>query len=267
MFNKGKPYVPPPTRSMGTASGHDDLHDLDETELELDTEIEDQKPDGLTGSNAFSHAAEERLGSLDDETEDDAVIQVSPYASSETPHTNASTDTPQAAAQTTGFAASTGGSGSGGAGTGSGSGGGSGGGWGSGSGGSGGGGYGSGGSTPSRPGKEAASVLGNGMTFEGDISGVGQLVIEGTVKGDVRVSQVLINDGGAVEGTVHADVLDVRGRVSGAIIAKQVHLHASARVEGDVTQEELTIERGAWFSGRSTQAKRGEGPTSEPSDE
>ena len=100
-------------------------------------------------------------------------------------------------------------------------------------------------------------MLGNGMTFEGDISGVGQLVIEGTVKGDIRVSQVLINENGAVEGTVHADVLDVRGRVSGAIIAKQVHLHSSSRVEGDITQEEITIERGAWFSGRSTQAKRG----------
>lgn len=103
-------------------------------------------------------------------------------------------------------------------------------------------------------------MLGNGMTFEGDISGVGQLVIEGTVKGDVRVSQVVINDGGAVEGTVHADMLDIKGRVSGAIVAKNVHLHASARVEGDITQEELTIERGAWFSGRSTQAKRGEAP-------
>ncbi len=33
MFNKGKPYVPPPTRSMGSANAHDSLHDLDDAEL------------------------------------------------------------------------------------------------------------------------------------------------------------------------------------------------------------------------------------------
>lgn len=240
MFNKGKPYVPPPTRSMGTASGHDDLHDLDDTELELETEV-DEQPKHQSGSTAFSHAAEERMVDFDDVPDDDEVIQVSPYASEET--IQAAAPEPKTSSYGLSSSSATGTSHSGGSGYG-----------GSGSG------YGGGGSSPSRPGREATSVLGNGMTFEGDISGVGQLVIEGTVKGDVRVSQVVINDGGAVEGTVHADMLDIKGRVSGAIVAKNVHLHASARVEGDITQEELTIERGAWFSGRSTQAKRGEAP-------
>ena len=48
----------------------------------------------------------------------------------------------------------------------------------------------------------------------------------------------------------------VRGRVSGAIVAKQVKLFATARIEGDITQEQLSIEQGAWFQGRCTQAKR-----------
>ncbi|MNN99233.1 Polymer-forming cytoskeletal [compost metagenome] len=48
----------------------------------------------------------------------------------------------------------------------------------------------------------------------------------------------------------------MRGRVSGAIVAKQVKLFATARIEGDITQEQLSIEQGAWFQGRCTQAKR-----------
>ncbi len=48
----------------------------------------------------------------------------------------------------------------------------------------------------------------------------------------------------------------MRGRVSGAIVAKQVKLFATSRVEGDITQEQLAIEQGAWFQGRCTQAKR-----------
>ena len=247
MFNKGKPYVPPPTRSMGTASAHDDLHDLDEETIEVHETPQHSLEPAREVPVSYSHAAEERMAA-DDNFEEDA-IQISPYASqadtSDKPVKPAEPEVTAAPATT----ASTGGS--------------SGSSWGRGSGGGfsggghGGGGFG-GGDTPSRPTRESSSVLGNGMTFEGDISGVGQLVIEGTVKGDVRVSQVLINEKGSVEGTVHADVLDVRGHVNGAIIAKQVHLHSTARVEGDVTQEELTIERGARFSGRSTQAKRGE---------
>ncbi|WP_242913540.1 bactofilin family protein [Brevundimonas pishanensis] len=248
MFNKGKPYVPPPTRAMGTASGHDDLHDLDDAELELDTEVlSDIEP--ATPSTAYSHAAEERMGSHEDQAAEESVIHVAPTSSAQVSEDPGPAPAPATAPQGLSDTVGQGGGAR------------SSGGWGSGRTGGAGGSGGSGGgfgSNPSRPSREAASVLGNGMTFEGDISGVGELVIEGTVKGDVRVSQVLINEKGAVEGTVHADVLDVRGRVSGAIVAKQVHLHASSHVEGDITQEQLVIERGAWFSGRSTQAKRGE---------
>lgn len=246
MFNKGKPYVPPPTRSMGTASPHDDLHDIDD-ELGLETEAP-EKPAVVEPKPSYSHAAEARgeadpiiLGDATaaEETVTDAVEDavIEPVVTEEPVVEAAATQeyVPQPAYS--------GGSGGGG--------------WGS----SGGSGSDNNGSPPSRPTKEASSVLGNGMTFEGDISGVGQLVIEGIIKGDVRVSQVVINENGSVEGTVHADVLEVRGRVTGAIIAKQVHLHPSAHVEGDITQEQLTVDRGAWFSGRSTQARRGDDGT------
>ena len=100
------------------------------------------------------------------------------------------------------------------------------------------------------------STLSAGLKYEGNISGAGELQVDGSLKGDVRVSRVVIGEGGSVEGTVHADVLDVRGRVSGAIVAKQVKLYATARVEGDITQEQLAIDQGAWFQGRCNQAKR-----------
>ena len=111
---------------------------------------------------------------------------------------------------------------------------------------------------PARPAARSSnlSTLSAGVKYEGNISGAGELQVDGSLKGDVRVSRVVIGEGGSVEGTVHADVLDVRGRVSGAIVAKQVKLHATARVEGDITQEQLAIDQGAWFQGRCNQAKR-----------
>ena len=113
---------------------------------------------------------------------------------------------------------------------------------------------------PSRPAatsrSTSLSTLSAGVKYEGNISGAGDLQIEGSLKGDVRVARVTIGEGGSVEGTVHADVLDVRGRVSGGIVAKQVRLYATSRVEGDITQEQLSVEQGAWFQGRCNQAKR-----------
>ena len=106
------------------------------------------------------------------------------------------------------------------------------------------------------PRSSSLSTLSAGVKYEGNISGAGDLQIEGSLKGDVRVARVVIGEGGSVEGTVHADVLDVRGRVAGAIVAKQVRLYATARVEGDITQEQLSVEQGAWFQGRCNQAKR-----------
>ena len=112
---------------------------------------------------------------------------------------------------------------------------------------------------PSRPAasrSSSLSTLSAGVKYEGNISGAGELQVDGSLKGDIRVVRVTIGEGGSVEGTVHADVLEVRGRVSGAIVAKQVKLFATARIEGDITQEQLSIEQGAWFQGRCTQAKR-----------
>lgn len=246
MFNKGKPYVPPPTRAMGSTQTSDDLHDIDD-ELELEAEVLDEQV-GTSPQSSYSHAAEEREAATPQPTTDASEPAPTTYG------TFGQSGSERLMTAGTGGAPPTGGgAGSGGSGGGSG--------WGSSSGGNGGNNR---GNPPSRPTREVTSVLGNGMTFEGDISGVGQLVIEGTVKGDVRVSHVLINQNGSVEGTVHADVLEVRGKVTGAIVAKQVHLHASSRVEGDITQEQLTVDRGAWFSGRSTQAKRADDDSSAP---
>lgn len=100
------------------------------------------------------------------------------------------------------------------------------------------------------------STLSAGVRYEGNISGGGDVQVDGALKGDVRLARVLIGESGSVEGTITADMIEVRGKVNGSITAKSVRLLATARVEGDITQEQLAIEPGAWFQGRSIQAKR-----------
>ncbi len=96
-----------------------------------------------------------------------------------------------------------------------------------------------------------ASILSAGMVFEGRLSGDGELHVEGVIRGDVEVVRLVVGEGATVEGTVKAEAVEVRGRVLGDIEARSVKLYATSRVEGDITQDQLSIEVGATFHGRS----------------
>lgn len=99
------------------------------------------------------------------------------------------------------------------------------------------------------------STLSGGVNYEGNISGGGDLQIDGHLKGDVKVNRLIIGETGSVEGSVAAETVEVRGRVSGSVAGKTVKLYASAHVDGDITQESLQIDQGAWFQGRCQKAK------------
>jgi cytoskeletal protein CcmA (bactofilin family) len=103
---------------------------------------------------------------------------------------------------------------------------------------------------------KGSSIIGGDMVLEGDISGGGEIQVEGTIKGDVRVEHVTVGDGGAVEGGIYAEIVEVRGKVSGSITAKQVRLYGACHVDGDITHEQLAMETGAFFQGRSLRLQR-----------
>ena len=101
-----------------------------------------------------------------------------------------------------------------------------------------------------------ASLLAQNLIIEGSIQSDSEVQIDGLVRGDVRVERLTIGETGRIEGQVAAETAEVRGRVIGAIIAKQVRLYSSASVEGDITAEQLAIEPGASFEGRSIKLQR-----------
>ena len=109
---------------------------------------------------------------------------------------------------------------------------------------------------PPQRAQKAASLIAPDMTLEGNITGGGELQVDGAIKGDVRVERVTIGEGGHVDGGVYAEAVEVRGRVNGSITAKQVRLHAACHVDGDITHEQLAMEIGAFFQGRSLRLQR-----------
>jgi cytoskeletal protein CcmA (bactofilin family) len=103
---------------------------------------------------------------------------------------------------------------------------------------------------------KVASLIADDISIAGDLRGEGELQVDGMIRGDVTVTRLAVGESGQIEGSVTADVADIRGRVVGSITAKQVRLFASAHVDGDITHEQLTMEAGAFFEGRSLRFQR-----------
>jgi cytoskeletal protein CcmA (bactofilin family) len=101
----------------------------------------------------------------------------------------------------------------------------------------------------------AASLVAQNVVVTGELASDGEVHLDGQLRGDARVNRLLVGETGGVEGSIVAEIVEVRGRVRGVISARAVKLHASADVEGDITHGELAVEAGARFTGRSIRAE------------
>jgi cytoskeletal protein CcmA (bactofilin family) len=103
---------------------------------------------------------------------------------------------------------------------------------------------------------KVASLIAADTTIDGGVSGDTELHVDGVIRGDVAVARLSIGESGQVEGAIQAESVEARGRVVGSITAKQVRLYASCHIDGDITHEQLTMEAGAFFQGRSLKFQR-----------
>lgn len=98
-------------------------------------------------------------------------------------------------------------------------------------------------------------LIGASMHVIGDCHFKGQLQLDGTIVGNViadpgQPSSVHIGPTARVEGAVHADRVVVAGTIVGAVVATQrLELHASSRVEGDVSYQAMDMRPGATVIG------------------
>jgi cytoskeletal protein CcmA (bactofilin family) len=106
-----------------------------------------------------------------------------------------------------------------------------------------------------------ASCIGSDMSIVGNIECKGPAEVFGRIEGEVRASDLQINDGAQVEGSVIAQNVTVCGRVKGTIRAVRVKLQNGGAVEGDIFHRSLSIDENSQFEGSS---RRVENPT-EPS--
>ena len=96
---------------------------------------------------------------------------------------------------------------------------------------------------------EAISSIGAEMTVVGKIICTGIIKIYGFVEGELSASNAMIADSARIDGDIVAEELTIGGRVKGNIYALRVKLRDTAVVEGDIYHRSLSIDENAWFEG------------------
>jgi len=94
------------------------------------------------------------------------------------------------------------------------------------------------------------SIISADLKIVGDLTSGGDLQIDGAVEGNITSRRMTIGEGAIVRGVLVADSARIYGIVSGEIKANTVMLAKSARVDGDIAHQSISMEAGASVSGR-----------------
>lgn len=97
----------------------------------------------------------------------------------------------------------------------------------------------------------AATVIGPGITIEGEVSSDDEVIIGGTLRGKLEAEGAVTIEGDAVvEADIGAQSVAIGGSVIGNVTAaERVDLLAGGKLIGDVKASRLTIADGAVFKG------------------
>lgn len=96
------------------------------------------------------------------------------------------------------------------------------------------------------------TVVGPSVHVEGDFSSEGNILVKGSVAGNVQTSKLLtVEEGAKITANVKAAEAVVSGEIQGNIkVSDKVELTHSARVSGDITCKVLSVEAGALVYGK-----------------
>jgi cytoskeletal protein CcmA (bactofilin family) len=98
--------------------------------------------------------------------------------------------------------------------------------------------------------QQISSVIGEGYTFTGELTGSTVIRIEGKVIGNVQVGAgVILGEHGIIEGDITSQSVIVYGTVHGNTNTKQLEIKSSGRIYGNIIADTLEIEMGAKYNG------------------
>lgn len=105
-------------------------------------------------------------------------------------------------------------------------------------------------------------VIGSKITIKGEVTGDEDVVVEGTIEGQVRITRdCRVSPTGSVKASIEAQSIIVSGEVTGNCTASsRVEIQATGRLTGDIRAPRIVIAEGAMFRGTSDMSGRRDEP-------
>lgn len=99
---------------------------------------------------------------------------------------------------------------------------------------------------------QISTIIGMNAVCDGDFKAEGAIRIDGTVNGNVTVTDtVIVGVSGCINGDINSQKVIIGGEVYGNLnVPEKVELTSTARVIGDITTNGLVIDEQAIFQGR-----------------
>lgn len=101
------------------------------------------------------------------------------------------------------------------------------------------------------------SVISAGLRVVGNLESDGDVVIAGTVEGDISSRGLTVSEGATVKGAITAEMVTILGVVEGEVRARSVGIAKSGEMTGDIEYATLAIEDGAVLEGSCRRIKAG----------
>lgn len=97
--------------------------------------------------------------------------------------------------------------------------------------------------------KASNSIIDEWLTMTGDLESEGDILVKGTIRGNIRCKLLIIDEKASVEGGMIAEEAVVRGMTKGTIRANRVSLEETARVDSEIYHRSFSVEEGARIVG------------------
>lgn len=93
------------------------------------------------------------------------------------------------------------------------------------------------------------SLISEGFEFSGDVVYQGTLTVDGSLRGNINVQNLLIGVTGKIIGVIKATSIQVRGTLQGEASCQDLTLGSQSNVDAKINYSTLTIQRGANIQG------------------
>lgn len=99
---------------------------------------------------------------------------------------------------------------------------------------------------------DVETVVGPSVHVEGDFASEGNILVKGSVSGNVKTSKLLtVEKGAQILANVRAGSAHISGNIKGNVkVEERIELTATAQILGDITCAVLVVEPGALVQGK-----------------